>query len=187
MRTQIVLLVLSLAVLSMGQLGCDDNGNAQQINTELEFAFSGTFVPAPPSTDTIDDGRPASLRTYQGVSGFGNTNLTILDEFAQPIPPANCPLNNLEFDLVQGSFVIRVDNGDLLLGTIESGFSCFDPIARLSEITEEGTITEGTGQFSGVTGSVEIITNSIFQNTTATDGYASGGSTGQFTGTLEFE
>lgn len=187
MRIQIILLVLSIVVIGSGHLNCDDNGNAQQIDTELEFAFSGTFVPAPPSTDTIDDGRPASLRTYEGVSGFGNTNLTILDEFAQPVPPVDCPLGNLQFEFVKGNFVIRVGNGDLLLGTIESGTSCFDPIELRSEIFEEGIITEGTGQFAGVTGPVEISTSSIFQNTTATDGYASGGSTGEFTGTLEFE
>jgi hypothetical protein len=187
MRIQIILLVLSIVVIGSGHLSCDDNGNAQQIDTELEFAFSGTFVPAPPSTDTIDDGRPASLRTYEGVSGFGNTNLTILDEFAQPVPPVDCPLGNLQFEFVKGNFVIRVGNGDLLLGTIESGTSCSDPIELRSEIFEEGIITEGTGQFAGVTGPVEISTSSIFQNTTATDGYASGGSTGEFTGTLEFE
>ena len=187
MRIKIVLLVLTLATLSVGQLGCDDNGNAQQIETELEFAYSGTFVPAPANTDTNDDGRPASLRTYEGVSGFGNTNITILDEFAQPIPPIDCPLDNLQFNLVKGNFVIRVGNGDLLLGTVESGMSCFDPVGLRSEIFEEGIITEGTGQFSGVSGPVEIMTSSIFQNKTASDGYASGGSTGEFTGTIEFK
>jgi hypothetical protein len=187
MKIKIIVLVLTLVTLSMGQLGCDDNGNAQQIEPELEFAFSGAFVPAPAKTDTIDDGRPASLRIYEGVSGFGNTNITILDEFAQPIPPIDCPLDNLQFNLVKGNFVIRVGNGDLLLGTIESGMSCFEPFGLRSEIFEEGIITEGTGQFAGVTGPVEIMTSSIFQNTTASDGYASGGSTGEFTGTLEFE
>ncbi len=45
MRIKIVLLVLTLVTISVGQLGCDDYGNAQQIETELEFDFSGTFVP----------------------------------------------------------------------------------------------------------------------------------------------
>ena len=82
MRIKIVLLVLTIVTSSVGKLGCDDNGNTQQIETELEFAFSGIFVPGPANTDTIDDGRPSSLRTYEGVSGFGYTNITILDEFA---------------------------------------------------------------------------------------------------------
>ena len=186
MRIKLLLQSLVLMTLVAVQLGCDSDGNAQQVNTELDMSFSGDFVPAPAKTDTNDDGRPGSLRTYEGQSNFGNSNITILDEFAQPIPPVNCPSDNLEFDFVKGSFVIRVNNGDLLLGTIESGFSCFDPVARRSEIFEDGIITGGTGQFAGATGTVEITTNSIFQNTTAVNGFASGGSTGEFTGTIEF-
>ncbi len=48
----------------------------------------------------------------------------------------NCPADNLEFDLVTGTFIIRVGNGDLLLGVIESGRSCFDPATMRSEIVE---------------------------------------------------
>jgi len=175
--------VLLTAALS----GCDNNGNAQQSDTAFDLTFSGSFVPAPANTDTNDDGRPGSLRTYEGESSFGNTEITILDEFAQPVPPVNCPADNLEFALVQGTFVIRVGNGDILLGVIESGMSCFDPIARRSEIFEEGTFTGGTGQFDGVTGPVVLRTSSIFLNTTAVNGFASGGSTGEVTGTIEPE
>ncbi len=187
MRIKIILQVLSLAALIAALSGCDDNGNARQSDTELKFHFSGNFVPAPASTDTNGDGRPATLRTYAGESGFGNTTITILDEFAQPVPPVNCPADNLEFDLVTGTFVIRVGNGDLLLGVIESGMSCFDPVAQRSEIFEEGNFVGGTGQFDGAAGPVEIKTSSIFLNTTAVNGFASGGSTGEFTGTIEPE
>jgi len=173
--------------LTVALSGCDSSGNAQQSDTAFELAFSGSFVPAPASTDTDDDGRPASLRTYEGESDFGDTNITILDEFAQPVPPVNCPADTLEFGLVKGSFVIRVGNGDLLLGVIESGRSCFDPVAGRSEITEEGNFTGGTGQFSVASGPVELKTSSIFLNTTAVNGFASGGSTGDVTGTIEQE
>lgn len=185
MRIKIILHILFLVVLTAALSGCDNNGNAQQSDTAFELTFSGSFVPAPANTDTNDDGRPGSLRTYEGESDFGNTVITVLDEFAQPVPPVNCPEDNLEFALVQGSFVIRVGNGDILLGVIESGMSCFDPVARRSEISEEGTFTGGTGQFADVTGPVEINTSSIFLNTTAANGYASGGSTGDVTGTIE--
>lgn len=187
MRIKIILRVLFLVVLTAVLSGCHINGNAQKSGTEVDFTFSGSFVPAPDNTDTNDDGRPGSVRTYEGASDFGNTNITILDEFAQPVPSVNCPEDNLEFTLVQGSFVIRVANGDILLGVIESGMSCFDPVAKRSEIFEEGTFTGGTGQFAGVTGPVEIHTSSIFLNTTAVNGYASGGSTGDVTGTIEPE
>lgn len=187
MKVKTIIQFIFLVVFIAAHSGCDNNGNAQQVSSELNINYSGSFVPAPAKTDTNEDDRPGSLRTYEGEGSFGSSIITILDEFAQPIPPLNCPLDNLEFDLVKGSFVIRVGNGDLLLGTIESGFSCFDPIARRSEITEEAVITEGTGQFAGVTGNVVIRTSSIFQNTTATNGFASGGSTGYIMGTIEFE
>ncbi len=187
MRIRILLQALFLMVLAAAQSGCDNDGNAQPSGTDLALNFSGTFVPAPASTDTDGDGRPATLRTYEGESGFGKTIITILDEFAQPVPPVNCPEGNLEFNLVRGSFVIRVGNGDLLLGELESGISCFDSVARLSEITEEGNFTGGTGQFAGAAGPIEININSIFLNTTAVNGFASGGSTGEAAGTIEPE
>ena len=74
-----------------------------------------------------------------------------------------------------------------MLGVIESGRSCFDPVAQTSEISEEGNFTGGTGQFDGASGPFEIKTSSMFLNTTAVNGFASGGSTGDFTGTIEQE
>ncbi len=187
MQIKIFIQVLFLMFIIAAQSGCDSHSEAQQTGTELKLTFSGSFVPAPASTDTNGDGRPATLRTYEGESSFGKTVLTILDEFAQPVPPVNCPADSLEFNLVRGSFVIRVGNGDLLLGELESGISCFDSVARLSEITEDGNFTGGTGQFAGVTGPIEININSIFLNTTAVNGFASGGSTGEAAGTIEAE
>jgi len=171
--------------LALSISACDNDSKAQQNGTEFTATFSGSFITASVNTDTNDDGRPASLRTYEGESNFGKITLTILDEFAQPIPPVNCPEDNLEFGLVSGSFVIRVENGDLLLGVLESGFSCFEPLASFSEIIEEGNFTGGTGEFTNVNGTIEIKTNSMFLNTTAVDGFASGGSTGSVAGMIE--
>ncbi len=187
MRVKIIFKLVFLVALIASQLGCDNDSNAQQTTAELNMIFSGSFIPAPEKTDTNDDARPSSLRTYEGESTFGNSIITILDEFAQPIPPVNCPSDNLEFELVRGEFVIRVGNGDLLLGRIESGFSCFDPIARRSEIHEEAIITDGTGQFTDVSGTLVLKTSSIFLNTTAVNGFASGGSTGEVIGTIEIQ
>lgn len=183
----IILSIALILILPLFIVGCDNDSNAQLTSTELNMIFSGSFIPAPEKTDTNDDGRPSSLRTYQGQSTFGNSTITIIDEFTEPIAPVNCPSDNLEFDLERGEFVIRVGNGDLLLGTIESGYSCFDPIARQSEIHEEAVLTDGTGQFAGVSGSIVIKTSSIFQNTTAVNGFASGGSTGEVMGTIEIQ
>lgn len=185
MRIKIIVQFVFFLALIAFHAGCDNDSNAQQTNTKLDIAFSGSFVPASERTDSNEDDRPSSLRTYEGISIFGNSLITIIDEFAQPVPPVNCPMDNLEFDLVKGTFVIRVENGDLLFGQIESGFSCFDPISRTSEIFEEGIFTDGTGQFAGITGTFELRTSSIFQNTTAVNGFASGGSTGELEGTIE--
>lgn len=187
MQVNIIFKLVFLVALIATQLGCHNHSKAQQTSTELNMIYSGSFVPAPEKTDTNEDGRPSSLRTYEAESTFGNSIITIIDEFALPIPPVNCPSDSLEFELVRGEFVIRVGNGDLLLGTIESGFSCFDPMARLSEIHEEAIITDGTGQFADVSGTVVLKSSSIFQNTTAVNGFASGGSTGEVIGTVNFQ
>ncbi len=165
-------------------IGCDSDSEAQTVAIEFGSNFSGSFLTASVNTDTNNDGRPASTRFYEGESDLGQITINITDEFAQPIPPVTCPEDNLEFMLVSGSFVMRVENGDLLLGVIESGVSCFDSVNRTSIITENGVFTDGTGEFVGITGAVEIRINSIFLNTTSVNGFASGGSTGSVSGNI---
>lgn len=177
--------LLSLIFVITTVVSCDNDSNAQNTGTEFSATFSGSFITASINTDTDDDGRPSSYRTYEGDSNIGLITLTIVDEFAQPIPPVNCPVDNLEFDLVRGSFVIRLVNGDLLLGIINSGLSCFDAVDGLSEIIEEGEITAGTGDFENASGNIEFKTSSIFLNTTAVNGFASGGSSGSILATIE--
>ncbi len=87
MQIKTFIQALSLMFLIAALSGCDSHSEAQQTGTELKLTFSGSLVPAPASTDTNGDGRPATLRTYEGESGFGKVIITILDEFAQPGPP----------------------------------------------------------------------------------------------------
>ena len=180
-----LLFVVTILLMSYSISSCDNDSEAQQTINQITATFSGSFITASVNTDTNDDGRPSIIRSYEGGSNLGNITLTIVDEFAQPIPPVKCPEDNLEFNLVSGSFVIRVENGDLLLGEFNSGFSCFEPVARVSEIVEEGNFTGGTGEFANITGSVDFNINSMFLNTTSVNGFASGGSTGIATGTIE--
>jgi len=177
-------IVLGLVFLIATQTGCDNDSNAQQQAVDFTSSFSGSFVSTSENTDTNKDGRPAFIRTYKGKSNLGKITINTIDEFAQPIPPVTCPEGNQEFLLVRGSFVYRVENGDLLLGELESGISCFDPVKRNSVITLTGNFTEGTGGFANISGSVEMKINSMFLNTTAVNGFASGGSTGTATGTI---
>jgi len=177
-------LVLPLLFILAVTIGCDSDSEAQTVAIEFGSNFSGSFLTASVNTDTNNDGRPSFTRFYEGESDLGQITINITDEFAQPIPPVTCPEDNLEFMLVSGSFVMRVENGDLLLGVIESGVSCFDSVNRTSFITENGVFTDGTGEFVGITGAVEIRINSIFLNTTSVNGFASGGSTGFVSGNI---
>jgi hypothetical protein len=181
------IMVLGLTLLITAQTGCDNNSSAQQNVINFTGTLSGTFVSLGDNTDTDKDGRPAVIRIYEGESSLGKITLNIIDEFAQPVPPVNCPAGNQEFQLVAGSFVYRVENGDLLLGVLDSGISCFDPVSRTSVVNESGNFTGGTGQFLNITGPAQLTFNSTFLNTTAVNGFASGGSTGTATGTINLQ
>ena len=71
----IILYIALILILTLFIVGCDNDSNAQLTSTELNMIFSGSFIPAPEKTDTNDDGRPSSLRTYQGQSTFGNSRI----------------------------------------------------------------------------------------------------------------
>ena len=51
--------------------------------------------------------------------------------------------------------VSRFENGDLIFVELSSGTACYDPTTNTSSYSLVGTITGGTGQFEGATGSVE--------------------------------
>jgi len=170
----------------IAQTACDNKGNAQPSSQDLDATFSGSFVTGAVNSDTNNDGRPSFNRFYEGSSNLGELTIFIVDEFAIPVPPVTCPENNLEFLLVSGSFVIRTPNGDLLLGELESAISCFNPDTRTSGINYLGEFTQGTGSFENISGELEININSDFLNLTSEDGFASGGSTGTLSGTIDF-
>ncbi len=165
---------------------CDNDSKAQESSFEFKSVFSGSFVVGPVSTDTNDDGRPSTLLNYLGESNFGSISMNLIAEFAQPIPPLNCPETNLEFDLVLGNFVFRVENGDLLMGQWDFGKSCFDSEMLISVVTLNGRITGGTGQFTNAEGSIELSSDQEFLTTTAENGFQSGGSSGTLNGTINF-
>jgi hypothetical protein len=178
------IMALGLTFFITAQTGCDNNSDAQQQTINLTGALSGTFVSLGDNTDTDKDGRPSFVRTYEGGSSIGKITLTIFDEFAQPVPPVNCPQDTQEFHLLRGSFVVRVENGDLMLGVLDDGISCFNTVLRTSALSQNGHFTTGTGQFQNITGTVQWTINSLFTNLTGTNGFASGGSTVTVTGTI---
>ena len=181
-----IISLLIFTVLSVSQAACNNSSNAQSSSEQLEATFSGSFITATVNSDTNDDGRPSANRFYEGDSNIGELTIFMLDEFAQPIPPVTCPEDTLEFLLVAGSFVFRAPDGDLLMGELLSGVSCFDPEARTSIINYTGEFTKGTGSFESISGELEITVNSDFLNLTSENGFASGGSTGSMSGIIEF-
>ncbi|GJM16698.1 MAG: hypothetical protein DHS20C13_20250 [Thermodesulfobacteriota bacterium] len=185
-----LLKVLSLFLCSTLILGlcvsCDNNSNAQDNEIAFTEVYSGSFETGPASTDTNGDGRPANLGTFVGTSTFGTVSIQSLNEFELVLENANCDIGEDEFSLVRGNFVKRFSNGELIFGTWDSGFSCFDPITNTSTSTQVGTFTGGSGQFENASGPVQIDYSSTFLATPGVEGFSFGGTTGDGFGTIIF-
>jgi hypothetical protein len=121
-----------------------------------------------------------------GTSTFGSVSIQSINEFEPVLENANCDLSEDEFTLVQGHFVKRFSNGELIFGTWDSGVSCFDPVTNISTTTQEGNFSGGTGQFENATGPIQIDFTSTFLAVPSVDGYNFGGSSGMGFGTIVF-
>lgn len=170
-------------ILLFTTISCEEDGNADENFTE---SFSGSFHSGPASTDTNNDGAPSSLATLEGDSTFGPISIQSSNEFRQVAPTGACPQGNLQFTLVRGNFIKRIEEtGELLFGTWHTGTSCFNPVSRNSETTQNGEFTGGTGQFTDATGPVEIVFSSRDLATTAVEGFRFGATAGTGSGILE--
>lgn len=186
-----LLTVLVFAICVSAILGlvtsCDNESNAQ--NSEIEFTetYSGSFETAPAATDSNDDGKPANLGQFLGTSTFGSVSIQSLNEFEAVLENANCNEGEIEFTLVQGHFVKRFSNGELIFGTWASGVSCFDPATNIAMTKMQvGTFSGGTGQFENATGPIQIDYTSTFLAVPSVDGFDFGGSSGTGFGTIMF-
>ena len=185
-----LLRVFALLICASAALGltvsCDNDSNAQGNEIEFTEVYSGSFETGPMSTDTNGDGRPANLGQFLGTSTFGSVAIQSLNEFEPVLENVNCDIGEDEFILVQGHFVKRFSNGELIFGNWTSGFSCFDPLTSISTTTQSGMFTGGTGQFENATGPIQIDFTSTFLATPATDGFTFGGTSGEGFGTIIF-
>lgn len=185
-----LLTVIAFAVCTTAVLGlatsCDNESNAQ--NNEIDFTetYSGSFETAPAATDTNGDGRPANIGQFLGTSTFGSVSIQSLNEFEIVLETANCDEGEDEFTLVQGNFVKRFSNGELIFGTWDSGVSCFDPATNVAITTQVGTFSGGTGQFENSTGPIQIDYTSTFLAVPSIEGFTFGGSSGTGFGTIIF-
>ena len=179
----LAVLICASAVLGLAT-SCDNDSNAQSNEIDFTETYSGSFETGPDTTDTNGDGRPANTGQFLGTSTFGNVSIQSLNEFEVVLENANCDIGEDEFDLVQGHFVKRFSNGELIFGTWNSGFSCFDPLTSIATTTQIGVFTGGTGQFVGATGPVQIDYSSTFLAIPPVDGFTFGGTSGTGFGTI---
>lgn len=183
--TVIALTLCASAILGLAT-SCDNKSNAQ--NSEIEFAesYAGSFETAPAATDTNGDGRPANIGQFLGTSTFGSVSIQSLNEFEFVLENADCDEGEDEFTLVQGHFVKRFSNGELIFGIWASGVSCFDPDTNIATTIQVGTFSGGTGQFENATGPIQIDYTSTFLALPSIDGFSFGGSSGIGFGTIVF-
>ncbi len=182
----VALFICASAFLGL-TVSCDNDSKAQSSEIEFTEVYSGSFETGPMATDTNGDGRPSNLGQFLGTSTFGSVAIQSLNEFEPVLESTNCDIGEDEFVLVQGHFVKRFSNCELIFGNWNSGFSCFDPLTSISTTTQTGVFTGGTGQFENATGPVQIDFTSTFLATPATDGFTFGGTSGEGFGTIIFD
>ena len=184
------LTVIALTLCAFVILGfatsCDNKSKAQDREIEFTETYSGSFETAPAATDSNDDGKPANIGQFLGTSTFGSVSIQSLNEFEIVLENADCDEGEDEFSLVQGHFVKRFSNGELIFGTWASGVSCFDPVTSIATTTQVGTFSGGTGQFENATGPIQIDYTSTFLAVPSVDGFDFGGSSGIGFGTIIF-
>ena len=185
MRYIKLLLPVPLILVLFCMAGCNNDSKAQENFSET---FSGSFLSAPISTDTNNDGVPATTATLAGDSTLGPVTIQSVNEFMEIQPTGMCSPGDMEFTLVRGNFIKRfADTGELLFGTWSSGRICKDPVTKTSATTQTGVFSGGTGQFTNATGPIEINLTSTDLATPAEEGFLFGGSVGTGTGTVILE
>lgn len=182
-KISLLFVIPILMFLLLTTNSCDKKGNADENFSE---SFSGSFQSGPASTDTNEDGAPASQADLAGDSTFGPVTIQSTNEFMLIAPTGACPQGNLEFTLVRGNFIKRFEEtGELLYGEWDTGISCFNPTTKNSETTQDGEFTGGTGQFANAEGPVEIVFSSKDLATISEDGFRFGATVGTGTGVIE--
>ena len=122
--------------------------SAQRVGSTNVLALHGAFEsrPTPPSAEPCPAG---SLRT----SGAGEGIVSHLGRITQTITGCFSPATLTS----TGDAALIAANGDEVHLAVTSAFAPGGPAAN-AVVTTHGTIVGGTGRFTGVTGSVTIIT-----------------------------
>jgi hypothetical protein len=162
-------------------------GNSAEVKTkDVRCTVAATFVSGVEThLDTNGDGRSASA--HQGITNcnIGRFFFHEVAEFQAPLPaPVTCPADALEFP-IQQLHAVRTEekSGDQLFFEVATndGTFCLKPADFTFSATWQGTITGGTGQFTGASGSFEFQATGKYLVTGAKEGVFGG--FGQFSGT----
>jgi hypothetical protein len=161
-------------------------GNSAEVKTKyVRCSFSATFVSGVEThLDTNDDGRSAGA--HQGLENCNTGGFFFHEaaEFQAPIPPVTCPAGTLEFRIQQEHGVSTEEkSGDQLFYEVATNEEtlCLNPSDFTFSFTAQGTITDGTGQFTGASGSFESQATGQYLVTGEKEGVFGG--FGQFSGT----
>lgn len=125
---------------------------------EIRANFSGSSVTRGTPIDTNGDGVTASLGLFAWKSNLGmGTTQAVTETSASPSPVNTiCPSGNLEFPMVMGRYVARLESSGDLIFARYTGTICVDPATGIASASHEGDIIGGTGRFEGATGSTEL-------------------------------
>jgi hypothetical protein len=134
--------------------------NSDETKTkQISCTFGATFVSGVEThLDTNGDTRSASV--HQGIVNCNIGRFLFQEEFEflDPLPaPVTCPTGTTEFDLVQAQVVLTAEKtSDQLFFADAAGAStfCLNPDLTFS-FTEHATFAEGTGEFTGASGSFD--------------------------------
>lgn len=162
---------LSLTVTAILILAAD-NAAAERVY-EVHKRFSGSSAPI--AMDLNDDGLPAIRAIGGGLGGpvdpvqtpFRSRSYTernpsegqfTADNVSEGVlvvePTGKCAVREFEFEIIHYSSVQRYSNGDLLVGLLKDGFTCFSLFTRRGYGIIRVNLVGGTGRFEGAQGEV---------------------------------
>jgi hypothetical protein len=161
--------------------------NSDETKTKhVSCTFGATFVSGVEThLDTNGDMRSASV--HQGLVNCNSGRFLFQEaaEFQNPLSaPVSCPAGTLEFRLQQEHGVNTEErSGDQLFYEVATNEEtlCLNPADFSFSFTAQGTITGGTGQFAGASGSFESQATGKYLVTGEKEGVFGG--FGQFSGT----
>lgn len=120
---------------------------------------AGSYLLEETLIDANGDGKTADLVLMGGLSDqLGQTTTQSVLEWSTDLVQGRCSTGNPGFQatLVGGNAVTHTPNGDLLLIWFDKGTRCVDSVTNTANISLDGTIIGGTGQFFDAIGTAHV-------------------------------